>query len=164
MRSRFFICLFLTACAVAAFSAEVSESELRFLALEKRYLAWDGAIIGAGNYFKHELFSFLANNINKEITTGYDYAVYIPYSGTRSPWAGKFRCASWLAVVVPIDDGFIADLNKIHPENEWRGEKLVSITGIIRNFALEQNDQAKVVVLYLRKVRVAELVVPHAVR
>ncbi len=136
-----------------------ADPENIFSELKNIYLKWNTGLFKSVRYYKKHAARYILDHINKEIKTDYRYRIISPEGLYGKKLVCNFYIEDWLQINGEIDKN---EISKIIAKDAglltkfWRSQKLLSVSGVIRNYKFETSNDKVTLILYLENIKLYE--------
>lgn len=133
-----------------------SDDSARFIALHEHYLNWRDGLFGSRSYNRRVLNDHLVGLLGKSVKTGYDYYLESPVKADDTRLRFVLFHGSWLYLDGKVSKESIREAVGDDPSillSWWRSRKLLSVSGRIKRFRID--DWERKIYIVLDDVRVA---------
>ncbi len=137
----------------------VPEGTRNFIELHGVYMKWRDGFFGSRTHYRNRLYFLLLDMMGHRIVTGYDYRLISPELVYEQKLRFAFYGDDWLHIDGKVDRESIKKINGDDSSllrTWWRSGKLVSVSGILRDYRIDDWGKRIHVVLDDIKVSVPE--------
>ncbi len=127
-----------------------AEGTRNFIELHSLYLKWKDGFFGSRTHYRTQLYFMLLDMMGHRIVTGYDYVLESPELIYQQKLRFAFYGDDWLHIEGRINK---ESIKKIIGDDSslllswWRSGKLVSVSGILRDYRIDDWGKKIYVVL-----------------
>lgn len=138
---------------------KIDEGKKNFLVLHSVYLKWRDGFFGSRTHYRTQLYYMLLEMMGHRIETGYDYVFDTPSMVYQQKLRFAFYGDDWLHIEGKVNK---ESIKKIIGDDSslllswWRSKKLVSVSGILRDYRIDDWQKKIYVVLENIEVKVKE--------
>lgn len=131
-------------------SDKSAEGTRNFIELHDVYLKWRDGYFGSRSHYRNHLYFLLLDMMGHRIVTGYDYILLSPELIYERKLKFAFYNGDWLHIEGKVD---IGSVKKIIGDDSsllmtwWRSRKLVAVSGILRDYRIDDWDKKVYVVM-----------------
>ncbi len=131
-------------------SGDMGEGTRNFIELHSLYLKWKDGFFGSRTHYRTRLYFMLMEMMGHRIVTGYDYVLESPELIYQQKLRFAFYGDDWLHIEGKVNK---ARIKKIIGDDSslllswWRSGKLVSVSGILRDYRIDDWGKKIYVVL-----------------
>ncbi|MCX7678202.1 MAG: hypothetical protein N2316_03195 [Spirochaetes bacterium] len=140
-------------------SEQIDEGTKNFLALHSVYIKWRDGFFGSRTHYRTQLYYMLLEMMGHRIVTGYDYVFESPELVYQQKLRFAFYGDDWLHIEGKVNK---ESIKKIIGNDSnlllswWRSKKLVSVSGILRDYRIDDWQKKIYVILDDIHVKVLE--------
>ncbi len=131
----------------------------KFLDLHWMYLKWRDGDFGSRKYYRNLLYYHLLDLMGQRIETGYDYVLLSPELIYEQRLRFAFYYGNWLQIDGKVDIGSIREIigdDSSLLTSWWRSGKLVSVSGVLRDYRIADWENKIYVILKDIRVKIPE--------
>ncbi|HPJ36889.1 MAG TPA: hypothetical protein PLT75_00450 [Spirochaetota bacterium] len=125
--------------------AETNKKETaNFIELHSLYLKWSSGLFGSRKYYRQKMYMHLMDLLDKYIKTGFDYYLESPEAVYDTRLRFVFYNGNWLYIEGEANKESIKKITGKNPEillHWWRSRKLLSVSGKIRRYRIDDWDR-----------------------
>ncbi|HPQ51944.1 MAG TPA: hypothetical protein PK253_01745 [Spirochaetota bacterium] len=125
--------------------AETNKKETaNFIELHSLYLKWSSGLFGSRKYYRQKMYMHLMDLLDKYIKTGFDYYLESPEAVYDTRLRFVFYNGNWLYIEGEANKESIKKITGNNPEmllHWWRSRKLLSVSGKIRRYRIDDWDR-----------------------
>lgn len=139
----------------AARQNKVAEGTRNFIELHDVYLKWRDGYFGSRSHYRNHLYFLLLDMMGHRIVTGYDYVLLSPELIYERKLKFAFYNGDWLHIEGKVN---MESVKKIIGDDSsllmtwWRSGKLVSVSGVLKGYRID--DWAKKVYVVMDDIQV----------
>ena len=137
-------------CVSEACAESGKSDAVNFIELHTLYLKWSSGLFGSRKYYRQKIYVHLMELLDKRIKTGYDYYLESPEAVYDTRLRFVFYNGNWLFIEGKVNKDSIKAITGDNPEmllHWWRTRRLLSVSGKIRNYRIDDWDRKIHVVL-----------------
>lgn len=126
------------------------EGTRNFIELHSVYLKWRDGYFGSRSHYRNYLYFLLLDMMGHRIVTGYDYCLISPELIYEQKLRFAFYNGDWLRIEGKVN---IDSIKKIIGDDSsllmtwWRSRKLVSVSGRLRGYRIDDWDKKVYVIM-----------------
>jgi len=153
-----FVLAFVLVLSVTGINAQVgpgaadksAEGTRNFIELHDVYLKWRDGYFGSRSHYRNHLYFLLLDMMGHRIVTGYDYCLLSPELIYEQKLRFAFYNGDWLHIEGKVN---IESIKKIIGDDSsllmtwWRSRKLVSVSGRLRDYRIDDWDKKVYVIM-----------------
>ena len=150
-------------CLPAAFAENDKKETTNFIELHSLYLKWSSGLFGSRKYYRQKMYMHLMSLLDQYIKTGYDYYLESPEAVYDTRLRFVLFNGNWLYIEGNVNKESIKKITGDNPEmllHWWRTRKLLSVSGKIRRYRIDDWDRK--IHVFLDDMSVHELQRPPA--
>lgn len=125
--------------------AETDKKETtNFIELHSLYMKWSSGLFGSRKYYRQKVYMHLMTLLDKYIKTGYDYYLESPEAVYDTRLRFVFYNGNWLYIEGNANKESIKEIVGDNPEmllHWWRTRRLLSVSGRIRRYRIDDWDR-----------------------
>lgn len=121
-------------------AGKTPEGTRNFIELHNVYLKWRDGYFGSRSHYRNQLYFLLLDMMGHRIVTGYDYCLLSPELIYEQKLRFAFYNGDWLHIEGKVN---IDSIKKIIGDDSsllmtwWRSQKLVSVSGRLRDYRID---------------------------
>jgi len=126
------------------FAENNKKETANFIELHSLYLKWSSGLFGSRQYYRQKMYMHLMDLLDKYIKTGFDYYLESPEAVYDTRLRFVFYNGNWLYIEGEANKESIKKITGNNPEmllHWWRSRKLLSVSGKIRRYRIDDWDR-----------------------